>query len=111
MSSSHPDCPGRWLGQDYGEALAQARQLGLAPRHVVVTRPPSTGLAEGRLRVIAVRPYPNAPEEGPEPDEAFWSSVNDESEAAYLSSWTGAWEWILAYPVFERTPWERQKKK
>lgn len=111
MSLSHPDCPSRWLGQDYGEALAQASQLGLVPRHVVVTRPPSTGLVQGRLRVIAVRPYPNAPKAGFEYDEAFWQSLSEEGEAACQSSWTGDWEWILAYPVFERTPLERQKKK
>lgn len=111
MSLSHPACPSCWLGQDYGEALAQARKLGLAPRHVVVTRPPSTGVAQGLLRLIAVRPYPNVPPAGSKLKEAFWQSLNGEGEIACQNSWTGDWEWILAYPMFERTPWERQKKK
>lgn len=111
MSLSHPDCPSYWLGQDYGEALVQARQLGLAPRHVVVTRPPSTGLVQGRLRVIAIRPYSDVPNASSELNEAFWQELNDQSEVACKSSWTGDWEWILAYPVFTRTPRERQKKK
>lgn len=111
MSLSHPDCPSCWLGQDYGEALAQARQLGLAPRHVVVTRPPSTGTVQGRLRVIAVRPYPAAQTMRTYQDESFWQNLDDKGEAACQSSWSGDWEWILAYPIFERTPLERQKKK
>ncbi|MGM9991990.1 MAG: hypothetical protein ACI376_03960 [Candidatus Bruticola sp.] len=109
MGSVNPDCPGCWLGQDYGEALAQAVKLGLAPRHVVVTRPPFKGLAQGRLRLLAVRPYPSLAADSFS-DESFWQNLNSEANPAYSESWSGDWEWILAYPVFERAPREQRKK-
>ncbi|MGM9998009.1 MAG: hypothetical protein ACI38Q_01205 [Candidatus Bruticola sp.] len=110
MGSINPDCPGCWLGQDYGEALAQAAKLGLAPRHVVVTRPPSTGIAQGRLRLLAVRPYP-PPTVCSFQNESFWQNLNSDTESACSAGWNGDWEWILAYPVFERTPVESRKKR
>ena len=49
--------PGDWLGWEYSEALPLAEKLGQAPRHVVVSRPPCSGIGEGALRIMTVRPY------------------------------------------------------
>lgn len=93
MGESASSVPGCWLGRTYFEALAQARGLGLAPRHVVITRPPRAGIAEGELRVIAIRPW----------HEADGFSVNGDcaEESAASGTEPQVWEWIAAYPKFE----------
>lgn len=128
--------PGDWLGWEYSEALPLAEKLGQAPRHVVVSRPPCSGIGEGALRIMTVRPYVSrkstcnvgqgegAAMAGPgaveKTDGAALSGaaqrkqpqggeLNDGDLSAWNSAWMGEWEWVLTYTKFERIVRERRR--
>lgn len=103
--ASELSCP--WLGQEYFRVLPRARELGEAPVHVIVSRPPFAGLASGRLMVIGVRPFRPASELLHE--DAGSAPSAEASAPAGCQASAGA-EWILSYSNFERAPRRPREK-
>lgn len=103
--ASELTCP--WLGQEYFRVLPRARELGEAPVHVIVSRPPFAGLASGRLMVIGARTF--RPASDPLSGEAESGSSGQIAMSAGCESSAGA-EWILSYSNFERAPRRPREK-